>query len=95
MQFYKIPLLFTELLEKKDLAGAKKKDDPLDRVTLLVRRSVIIGAENIPYTPKDEKGKWKPEYKEKIKSLKEMLYETIEFVNADKINYGKEGTFGS
>lgn len=70
-------------MQKKSNRGRKKEADPKDLVTLLVRRSMIIGKANLNMVIKDEEGNWNPDYQEKLEALKKILYDTIEFTQKE------------
>ena len=61
-------------------AGRKKEPDPKEHITLMVRRSSIVGKDNIATPIKDESGQWTKEYIEAKTNLMNQLYETIEFL---------------
>jgi|GEM_PF-5897389 len=69
-------------INKKSNAGRKREPDPKDTVILMVRRSRIVGKDNLDIPIKDSKGNFTLEYKQMVDKLRETLYETIEFVNA-------------
>ncbi len=62
-------------------AGRKKEPDLKLPVTLMVRKSSIVGHGNLEMPIKDNSGNFTPEYQKLKNDLMVKLYETIEFFN--------------
>ena len=73
----------------KKLRGAKRgrkaESDPKDTIVLLVKRSAIIGEDNLDMEIKDAKGNWNVEYIKRVDELKQKLYEAIIVMNKNDI----------
>ena len=59
----------------KSNAGRKREPNPKISVVLMVRKSKIVGKDNLDMDIKS------PEFYQHLEKLKEMLYETIDFTN--------------
>ena len=60
-------------------AGRKKEPDKKEPIVLMIKRSQIVGKENIHKPIKDDQGRFTEEYMKAKTDLMNMLYETCEF----------------